>query len=291
VLFPLLGGATSTLLERWSPSEALELIEREGATIVSAVPTQLVKLLQEPAAAALRAPQLRVVTNAGAPMPPDAAAALETIWDCRIQTVYGATDGGVPLMTSIDDPVDKRRSTVGSVIPMTELLLVDEELRPVAPGERGEILWHGPTKSFGYLNEPGRTEETFWGDGYYRSGDLGELDADGYVRIVGRAKDLIIRGGQNISPREIEEAVAQHPAVSEVAAVGLPDPVYGERVCAVVSLLAGEALELAELLAFLKSRQLAPFKLPERLEILPELPKNASGKTSKQDVRRLVLER
>ena len=291
VLFPLLRGATSILLEHWSAPEALELIEREQATIVTAVPTQIVKMLLEPKVAEIRVPDLRVVTNAGAPLPPDAAAAIEKAWDCRIQTVYGATDGGVPLMTNVGDPAEKRHTTVGRTIPLTDLLLVDEEMRPVEPGARGEVLWTGPTKSFGYLNEPDRTEEMFWGDGYYRSGDLGEVDSDGYVRIVGRAKDLIIRGGQNISPREIEEAVAKHPAVAEVAAVGVPDAVYGERVCVAVALRDGASLDLPDLLGFLQAQQLAAFKLPERLELFGELPKNASGKTSKQDVLTLVLER
>jgi len=117
------------------------------------------------------------------------------------------------------------------------------------------------------------------------------MDADGYVRIVGRVKDMILRGGQNISPREVEEAVAAHPAVAEAVAVGLPDPVYGERVCVAVALRPGEALELAELRSFLEERRLASFKRPERLELFDELPRNASGKTSKDDVRRLVLER
>lgn len=290
VLFPLLAGGTSVLVERWEPAAALELIARERPTVLAAVPTQIVKLLQHPASRTLRPAELRAVTNAGAPMPPEAAAELEERWSCRIQTVYGATDGGVPLMTRLDDPAEKRRTTVGRVLPLTDLLLVDGDLRPVAPGEPGEILWRGPTKSFGYLNDPERTEEMF-PDGFYRSGDLGALDADGYLRIVGRAKDLIIRGGQNISPREVEEAVGAHPAVAEAAAVGVPDPVYGERVCVAVALRDGRTLELAELVSFLELRQIATFKLPERLEIFAELPRNASGKTSKDDVRRLVAER
>ena len=290
VLFPLLTGATSILLEHWEPAAALELVAQEHATAITAVPTQLVKMIQEPAAATAALADLRLVTNAGAPMPPEAAAEIEERWSCRIQTVYGATDGGVPLMTRIDDPPEKRRTTVGRVLEHTDFLLAEPDLRPAAAGEPGEILWRGPTKSFGYLNDDARTREMFH-DGYYRSGDLGRMDGDGYVRIVGRVKDMILRGGQNISPREIEEAVAGHPAVAEAVAVGVPDPVYGERVCVAVSLRAGASLELPELHTFLTDRRLAAFKRPERLELFDELPKNASGKTSKDDVRRLVLER
>jgi len=290
VLFPLLVGATSILLEHWEPAAALALVERERATAVTAVPTQLVKMIQEPSAATADLSDLRLVTNAGAPMPPDAAAAIEETWGCRIQTVYGATDGGVPLMTRVDDPPEKRRTTVGRVLPLTDFVLADPELEPVAAGTPGEILWRGPTKSYGYLNDDARTAEVFH-DGFYRSGDLGLMDEDGYVRIVGRVKDMILRGGQNISPREIEEVVARHPSVAEAVAVGVPDPVYGERVCVAAVLRPGAALDLAGLGAFLAEQRLAPFKVPERLELFDELPRNASGKTSKDDVRRLVLER
>jgi acyl-CoA synthetase (AMP-forming)/AMP-acid ligase II len=288
VLFPLLKGATSILLERWDPATAIALLERERATLATAVPTQIVKLLQEPAAATARLAQLRAVTNAGAPMPPEVAERLERAWDCHIQTVYGATDGGVPLMTTVDDPPAKRHRTVGRVVALTDVLLVDDAMREVPAGEPGEILWRGPTKSFGYLNDDARTAEAFTADGYYRSGDLAQVDADGYHTIVGRAKDMIIRGGQNISPGEVEEAVALHPAVSEVAVVGVPDPVFGERVCAAVALRDGAALDLEALVAFLAQRRMAKFKLPERLEVVPELPRTASGKTSKAEVRALV---
>lgn len=180
-------------------------------------------------------------------------------------------------MTTIDDPAEKRRTTVGRPLPHTDLRL-----------ESGELLWRGPTKSFGYLNDAARTAEAFTDDGHYRSGDLAEADADGYYRIAGRAKDMIIRGGQNISPREVEEAAGSHPAVSEVVAVGVPDAVYGERVCVAVTLRDGAQLDLEDLTGFLAGRDVAKFKLPERLVVLPELPKTASGKLSKAEVRRLI---
>jgi non-ribosomal peptide synthetase component E (peptide arylation enzyme) len=291
ILFPLLRGATSVLLERWEPTAALALIAAERATVVTAVPTQLVKLLDAPSARDIAFPHLRVVANAGAPMPPDAAARLERTWDCRIQNVYGATDGGVPLMTRIEDPAPVRLGTVGRPVPLTDIRLRDASGDEARPGEPGEIHWRGPTKTFGYLGDPARTAEMFTADGYYRSGDLAQADADGNFRIVGRAKDMIIRGGQNISPREIEEAVLAHPAVGEAVAVGLPDPVYGERVCVAVTLRDGGRLDLPALNAFLATRRMAKFKLPERLECFDELPRTVTGKLGKEAVRRLVLER
>jgi len=155
----------------------------------------------------------------------------------------------------------------------------------VAPGESGEVCWRGPTKSFGYLNEPEMTEAAFDVDGYYHSGDLGSYDAEGYLHITGRSKDLIIRGGQNISPQEIENLLAEHPAVSEVSVIGLPDPVYGERVCACLVARPGRVVTLEELNDFLLDRGVAKFKLPERAEVLSELPKSAGGKISKVELR------
>ena len=153
------------------------------------------------------------------------------------------------------------------------------------------MLWRNPTKTFGYLNDAERTDAMFWDDGFYRSGDLGVVDEDGYLRIVGRAKDVIIRGGQNLSPREIEEAIATEPNVSEVAVVGIPDPVYGERACACVVLRAGGSLSLDGLSQFLAAQDLVKYKWPERLELFTELPKSAGAKVSKVELRAAVLSR
>lgn len=296
VLAPLLHGASSVLLEHWSPREAIDLLERARATIATAIPTQLIKMLQDGTVATRDYGSLRVFNNAGAPLPAESAAEVEQVFGCTVQAVYGATDGGVPVMTRVTDPPEKRYHTVGRPLPETDLRLVGErvvdgDLEDVAPGEPGEVLWRSPTKTFGYFNDPERTEAAFWGDGWYRSGDLGSLDEDGYLRIVGRVKDLIIRGGQNISPRELEDLVAGHPAVSEVSVIGIPDPVYGERACACVVVRPGRDLTFEELVAHLEGRQVARFKLPERLELFDELPKSAGAKVSKVALRVAVLDR
>jgi acyl-CoA synthetase (AMP-forming)/AMP-acid ligase II len=188
--------------------------------------------------------------------------------------------------------VHKRWQTVGRPIPGAELVLRDPLGDPVPVGTSGEATWRTPTKSFGYLNDDERTEAMFRGDGWYYSGDLGTFDQEGYLAITGRSKDLIIRGGQNISPLEIEQIIARHHAVSEVAVVGVPDPVFGERVCACVVLLSDKTgLTLDELVEYMRARDIAPFKLPERLEVFNELPKTAGGKLSKVTVRSAVAER
>jgi acyl-CoA synthetase (AMP-forming)/AMP-acid ligase II len=292
VLAPLLCGAASVLLENWIPAGALDLLECEHATHAAAIPTQLVKMLQEEGIDHRDFSSVRVITSAGAPLTPDTAERTENTFGCAVTTVYGSTDGGVITVTRTTDPVDKRRHTVGRPIPGAELVLRDPLGDPVPVGTSGEATWRTPTKSFGYLNDDERTEAMFRGDGWYYSGDLGTLDKEGYLAITGRSKDLIIRGGQNISPLEIEQIIARHDAISEVAVVGVPDPVFGERVCACVVLLADRSgLTLDELVAYMRTQDIAPFKLPERLEVFAELPKTAGGKLSKVTVRSAVAER
>jgi acyl-CoA synthetase (AMP-forming)/AMP-acid ligase II len=292
VLSPLLCGAGSVLLENWEPAAALDLLESEWATHAAAIPTQLVKMLQDDRIAERDFSSVRVITSAGAPLTPDAAAQTEDILGCAVTTVYGSTDGGVITVTRISDPLAKRRHTVGRPIPGAELVLREPFGEPVPTGTAGEATWRTPTKSFGYLNDDERTDVMFHDDGWYYSGDLGMLDEDGYLAITGRSKDLIIRGGQNISPLEVEQIVARHEAVSEVAVVGIPDPVFGERTCACVVLRPGAAeLSLEELVDYMRTQDIAPYKLPERLELFDDLPKTAGGKLSKVTLRSLIVER
>jgi acyl-CoA synthetase (AMP-forming)/AMP-acid ligase II len=288
VLGPLLAGASSVLLEHWSPQEALALIEAERATTATAVPTQVVKMLQQDNLGDHDFSSLRLFTNAGAAMPPAAAKEMEEVFGCKAHVCYGATDGGVPSMTRTDDPAEKRQGTVGQLLPGNEVKLLDAMGEEVAPGAAGEICWRSPTKSFGYLNDAERDEAAFDADGFYHSGDLGMFDEEGYLYITGRAKDLIIRGGQNISPQELEIVLADHPAVSEVSVIGVPDAVYGERVCACVVTRPGRSVTLDDLAAFLLGRGVAKFKLPERLAVFDDLPKSAGGKISKVELRSSV---
>jgi acyl-coenzyme A synthetase/AMP-(fatty) acid ligase len=293
VLAPLLCGAASVLLENWSPAAAVQLLESEHATHAAAIPTQLVKMLQEDGIGKRDFSAVKVITSAGAPLTPDTAEQTEETFGCVVTTVYGSTDGGVITVTRTTDPVDKRRRTVGRPIPGADLVLRDSlEGQPVPAGTSGEATWRTPTKSFGYLNDDERTETMFRDDGWYYSGDLGSLDENGYLAITGRSKDLIIRGGQNISPLELEQIIARHDAVSEVAVVGLPDPVFGERVCVCAALVTGAAgLGLDDLVTYMRALDIAPFKLPERLELFDELPRTAGGKLSKVTLRSAIAER
>ena len=168
--------------------------------------------------------------------------------------------------------------------------VVDDNGRDCPPGTAGEILTYGPSVTIGYYNNPDANARSFSADGWFATGDIGILDARGYLKNVDRKKKLIIRGGANIYPREIEEILYQHPKVLEAAAVGVPDPRLGERVCACIVPRPGESLSFEELTAFLKDK-IATYKLPEFLRLLDALPRTPTGKVQKGPLREIVLER
>ena len=284
VLAPLLSGATSVLTESWSAAGALDLIERARPTIASAVPTQIVMMMRELEHSPRDCSSLRAFNNAGSALALEHARKLEDVFGCRVQTSYGASDGGVPTLTSVNDDAVHRLGSVGRVLPHTECRLVDEQMQDVPAGSAGEVIWRSPTKFFGYLNNPEQDKAMWWGDGWYRSGDLGSFDEDGYLHIVGRRRDVIIRGGLNISPAEIEDRIRAHPAVSDTAVVGYADAVYGERVAACVVLNPGRDITLEELARFLREGGLPRHKVPDRLELFDDFPRNSGAKISKIDL-------
>ncbi len=292
ILMPLLNGATSVILPRWGdPSAAVDLIADRGCTYGVAIPTQLTKMvpvLKERGTAAFE--RFRCFANAGAPLPYATAVQIEELMDCAIQSIYGATDGGTPTVTTIYDPREKRLATVGRPVPACECEIRDEDGRTLPPGQAGEIVWRGPDKSWGYLGDDAQTAAAFTEDEFYKSGDIGRFDADGYLQIVGRIKDMILRGGRNVSPRAIEELLIKHPAVADVAVAPMPDPVLGERACAFVIPSPGETINLAGAVAFLTGQGLAVWQLPEGLVLLDELPRSPGGKTLKSALTAMVSE-
>jgi len=288
VMAPLLVGATSVIMTKWQPEGAIHLLADSGATLATAIPTQMVQLLQVPGLGPDSAPRLARFNNGGAPLAPEAARQIEERLGCRVHSMYGATDGGVPVMTDIDDDDDVRLSTVGRVVPGMHVRIVDPMGRDQEPGNAGEIVYQGLQKTFGYLNEPDRDEEMF-ADGWYHSGDVAVVDDGGNVRIVGRIKEMILRGGQNISPREIEDAIVHMPGVAQVAVVGIPDDVMGERAAAfVVPTTATDPPTLQSIKEHMLGMGLAKWKLPERLELVDHLPMSAGGKILKSELRELV---
>ena len=290
ILAPLLWGGTTVILPRWQdPEEAIDLIVREKCTYAVGIPTQLTRMipgLMNRASGEFSS--LRAFANAGAPLPFETGKSIETLMGCRIQTVYGATDGGTPTMTRLTDPEDQRLCTVGRVVPGFECELRDSRGEKTRAGEPGEIYWRGPDKSWGYLGDEEATGKAFTPDNFYISGDLGAFDDKGYLKIIGRARDMILRGGRNIAPATVEEQLNSHPSVLEVAVAAMPDPELGERACAFVVLRANATLTFDEAITFLRGRHLAIWQLPERLEVMEDLPRSTGGKVAKAQLTALV---
>jgi acyl-CoA synthetase (AMP-forming)/AMP-acid ligase II len=182
--------------------------------------------------------------------------------------------------------VPRKRGSVGLALPGLELAVRSLEGRPCGAGEPGELLVRGETVMRGYWNRPEATANAFTVDGFLRTGDIGHVDPDGYCFIVGRKDDLIIRGGVNVSPRELEEAILEHPAVSEAAVVGMPDPEFGQIAAAFIVARSNTTLDPEEILAFCRKR-LARHKMPGRVVIVDQLPRNSTGKVIKGELRRL----
>jgi len=293
ILTPLLHGATSTILKRWGdPADAVDWVLRHRCTYLTAIPTQvtlMVPVLEKHRPEEFEAFRFLFATGSG--MPAEVARAAERLMGCIVQTNYGSTDGGVPVHTTVNDPPEKRTSTVGRVVSGCECEIRDADGKPLPAGQPGEVVWRGADKSWGYLGDDDETAATFTRDGFYKSGDVGVFDEDGYLRIVGRIKDMILRGGRNISPRTIEDLLIQHPAVVEVAVAAMPDPTLGERACAFVMLRPGARLAFEEMVAFLKEQEIAIWQLPERLEIVGDFPRGAGGKIVKKQLTEMVTKK
>ncbi len=199
----------------------------------------------------------------------------------QITIAYGMTETGpVSFETSVHDPIERRVTTVGRVLPHTEVKIVDEAGRIVPPGVPGELLTRGYCVMPGYWNDPERTAKAIDKAHWIASGDIATLDEDGYCNIVGRLKDMVIRGGENIFPREIEEFLFTHPKIEDVQVIGVPDPKYGEEVCAWVKLHAGEEMTAEELRAFCQG-QIAHFKIPRYVKFVEAFPMTVTGKVQK----------
>ncbi|MFD7012595.1 class I adenylate-forming enzyme family protein [Rhodococcus jostii] len=280
ILAALSVGAHANLLPRWSAEAALSQLSNLAVTVAVAVPTQMIMMLSQPVEE-YNLESLRIFIGAGAPLPPNVAAEFEQRFGCRIFTLYGATDGGIAAFTDIDTPEMQRFNTVGRAPRGHDLRILADDGEFAPAGTRGEIVWRGPSKSFGYLNQS-EMDAQAWRNGYFHSGDLGVIDDDGYLSVVGRLKEMILRGGHNIFPVEVERLLVEHPAIASVAVVGVPDDRLGERACAVITVSAGHAEpSLGELQEFLAERNLAKYKFPEFLVALEELPSNAGAKLNR----------
>ena len=284
LLMPFALGTRTALLDRWDPGRALELIERERATFQTGAPTFLQTLAEHPDVTRRDLSSFRLFSTGGANIPTEPIRLAEARLGCMVKRAYGSTEVPTLTATAFDDPDELRLGTDGRAIGAAEMRIVRDG-RDVAAGDEGEIWARSPEVFVGY-RDPSLDADAFDDEGWFRTGDLGRIDGEGYLRVTGRLKDVIIRGGENISVKEIEDLLSEHPGVADVAVVGMPDPVLGERACAFVAPRRGsEALTFDEMVSFLEAREIARQKIPEKLVVRARLPKTASGKVLKTSLR------
>ena len=285
LLVPAALGSCAVLMPRWEAGEALRLIASERVTYMVGAPTFLRELAQHPRLDSVDVSSFRLFSCGGADVDPTLVAEAAERLGCVVKRVYGSTEFPTITTTGPDDPPARRIDSEGRPIGAAEIRLVDDDDAPVPADREGEVLARGPECFLGYL-DGALNVDGFTADGWFRTGDLATLDDAGYLRITGRKKDIIIRKGENISARELEDLLAAHPSVAEVAVVGVPDTAAGEIACAVVRLRTGHAaLSLADVTGHLLAHGLSKRKLPERLVIADDFPRTASGKVLKRALR------
>jgi non-ribosomal peptide synthetase component E (peptide arylation enzyme) len=273
-------GCKLVYMETFKPEDALRLIEREKITHFATAPAGLIAMVNVPDFKTYDLSSLQVYVTGGASCP------IEVIRQCRqalpghLLEMYGMLECGAQAYTRLEDDPEAVCGLVGRPLKEMGVKVVDDEGRDLPPGRAGEILTQGPSVTVGYYNNPEANARSFTPDGWFRTGDIGVFDDEGYLKIVGRKKEMIIRGGANIYPREIEEVLFKHPKVLDVSVIGVPDPKLGERACACIVPRPGERITLEEVVDYLRDK-IATYKLPERLRILSELPRTPTGKVQR----------
>jgi long-chain acyl-CoA synthetase len=275
-------GACLTLVSRFVPDKVLEVLTRDRVTVFEGVPTMYVALLGVPDLDRYDVSALRVCVSGGAALPVEVLRGVEREFGCILLEGYGLSETS-PIASFNHPDRDRKPGSIGTPIQGVEMRLVDEFGKDVAPGDVGEIAIRGHNVMKGYWRRVDATAEAV-PDGWFRSGDLARLDDDGYFFIVDRKKEMIIRGGYNVYPREIEEVLYEHPAVVEAAVVGIPDPALGEEVGAAIVLRPGATETPEDLQGYVK-RQVAAYKYPRQVWFLAALPKGPTGKILKREIR------
>jgi long-chain acyl-CoA synthetase len=276
-------GGCVTLLPRFDPAKALDMIGRDRVTTFLGVPTMYAALLHESSSESIDVSSLTLCVSGGAAMPVEVLRAFEERFGCKVLEGYGLSE--TTAIASFNRPDRERKpGSIGTPVDGVDMKLVDDTGAEVPQGEVGEILVRGPVVMAGYWNRTDATADAFTDDRFLRTGDLAKVDEDGYFWIVDRKKELIIRGGFNVYPREIEEVIYQHPAVREAAVVGVAHESLGEEIAAAVALKEGKETTAAELRDFVKQR-VAAYKYPREVWLVDALPKGPTGKILKRDIK------
>jgi len=292
VLCCVTSGATMVFPgEGFDAGDTLKTVARHRCTALHGVPTMFNAMLQDPSFAQHDLSSLRTGIMAGAPCPIEMMRRVIAQMHMRQITIaYGMTETSpISFQSSLDDSVERRVSTVGRVQPHLEVKIVDAAGRIVPIGESGELCTRGYAVMRGYWHDDERTRESIDAAGWMHSGDLATIDAEGYCNIVGRVKDMLIRGGENVYPREIEEYLMRHPRIADAQVFGVPDPRFGEEVCAWVIARAGQSLSEDEVREFCRG-QIAHYKVPRHVRVVPEFPLTATGKPQKFEMRKAMIQ-
>ncbi len=285
------GAAMVFASESFDPGEVLKTVSDERCTVLHGVPTMFIAELDDPSFDQFDLTSLRTGIMAGAPCPVELMKrVMKDMHLDQITIAYGMTETGpVSFQTSVDDPIERRVATVGRVLPHIEIKIVDDEGRVVPRGTAGELLTRGYCVMPCYWNDPERTAKAIDEAHWIASGDIATIDDEGYCDIVGRTKDMLIRGGENIFPREIEEFLYTHPKIEQAEIIGVPDSKFGEQVCAWIKLREGETATAAEIRDFCKGK-IAHFKIPHYVKFVDEFPLTVTGKVQKFIMRERMVE-
>jgi fatty-acyl-CoA synthase len=288
VLGSIAAGATLVLQEDTDPARTLAIAAREKVTVYHGVPTSFILDLHAPSLSEHDLSSLRTGIIAGAPVAEDLVARIQRDLVPQILVAYGLTETGSTVsITRPEDPPGKRAATVGRPLEGTEVIVLDFDGSPLPVESIGEIALRGPGVMRGYYRQPGETAQVFTDDGFFLTGDLGMVDDEGYLHVVGRRKEIIIRGGFNVYPREVEDRLHAHPAVLDVAVVGLPHEVLGEVACACIVLVEGAIVTGDEIKDFCRE-MLADYKVPDLVRFLDSFPMTGSGKVRRVELARMI---
>jgi long-chain acyl-CoA synthetase len=275
-------GACLTLIPRFDPAKALEIIQRDQVNVFEGVPTMYSALLHDPAADTTDVSSLRVCASGGAALPVEVLRGFEEKFDCKVLEGYGLSETS-PVATFNHPDRERMPGSIGTPVSGVDLKLIDDDGDEVGTGEVGEIAIRGHNVMKGYWRRPEATEEALDADGWFKTGDLARVDDQGRYFIVDRKKEMIIRGGYNVYPREIEEVLYEHPAVREAAVIGIPHPRLGEEIAAAIVLKPGAEVTPDQLREHVKE-QVAAYKYPRHLWTVEELPKGPTGKILKREI-------
>ena len=291
VLSCVASGATMVFpSESFDAAQTIAAIQRHRCTALHGVPTMFIAMLAHPTLAQHDMSTLRTGIMAGAPCPIETMRrVISELHMSQVTIAYGMTETSpISFQSGVDDPLERRVATVGRIHPHVEVKIVDAQGRIVPAGQSGELCTRGYSVMRGYWEDEARTREAIDASGWMHTGDLATIDAEGYCNIVGRVKDMLIRGGENVYPREIEEFLLRHAAVQEVQVFGVPDARYGEEICAWIVLKAGQAASVEEITAFCQG-QIAHYKVPRHMRFVPAFPLTATGKAQKFMMREAMV--